>query len=272
MAPLIASLSRARRPGIWAGRPTARRWHRLACPIAGAFLLVHANGVHAAPSASSEADEGAAVGSPALAAPAAVSGQSGALERAVGRNRYLDRLTREAQARGLPPAIADAVASVESGYNPRAVGAAGEVGLMQVMPATAAMLGLKEPATALLDPETNIRFGVAYLARAWTLANGDLCRALMKYRAGPTEERMTVRSVEYCRIARSHLAAIGSSFAYAAIPPLPAATTPTTHQGRSAVQDARQAALAAITARFWAAYVARVRAIEARSARLMRGG
>ena len=63
-----------------------------------------------------------------------------------------------------------------------------------------------------------MRFGVAYLARAWELARGDVCRTLMKYRAGWGEERMTPLSVEYCRRAREHLAAIGSPLAGGALP------------------------------------------------------
>jgi hypothetical protein len=77
--------------------------------------------------------------------------------------------------------------------------AVGEVGLMQIRPQTAAMLGYGGDAAGLFEPETNVRFGVAYLARAWELAGGDLCRALMKYRAGWGEERMTPLSVEYSR-------------------------------------------------------------------------
>ncbi len=84
---------------------------------------------------------------------------------------------------------------------------------MQIRPTTAAMLGYRGTLAGLFEPETNIRYGVTYLARAWQLAEGDLCRALMKYRAGHGEERMTPLSVEYCRRVRTHLAAIGSPFA-----------------------------------------------------------
>src|SRR3954469_23160001 len=52
-----------------------------------------------------------------------------------------------------------------------------------------------------------------YLAEAWRLANGNLCRALMKYRAGWGEERLSPLSQEYCRRARVHLANIGSPLA-----------------------------------------------------------
>jgi hypothetical protein len=128
-----------------------------------------------------------------------------------GRKVHLETIRREAEQVGLPPDVADAVVQVESAYDPGAVGGVGEVGLMQIRPTTAAMLGYSGTLAGLFEPETNIRYGVAYLGRAWQLADGDLCRALMKYRAGHGEERMTPLSVEYCRRVRIHLATIGSA-------------------------------------------------------------
>ena len=130
-----------------------------------------------------------------------------------GRAAFLDLITREAEKVGLPPDVADAVAHVESRFNPTAIGGVGEVGLMQIRPQTAAMLGYRDGVTGLFDPEVNVRYGVKYLAQAWQLAEGDLCRTLMKYRAGHGEERMSALSAEYCRRARLHLAAIGSPLA-----------------------------------------------------------
>lgn len=127
------------------------------------------------------------------------------------RSLYQDIIKREADSHGLPHAIADAVVRIESGYNPSAVGGVGEIGLMQVRPSTAAMLGFKGSNAELAEPEDNIRYGVAYLAKAWRLAGGDICRALMKYRAGHGEETMTPLSAEYCRRAKMHLAALGWS-------------------------------------------------------------
>ena len=130
-----------------------------------------------------------------------------------GRKAHLETIRREAEQVGLPPDIADAVVQVESAYDPGAVGGVGEVGLMQIRPTTAAMLGYRGTLAGLFEPETNVRYGIAYLGRAWQLADGDLCRTLMKYRAGHGEERMTPLSVEYCRRVRTHLAAIGSPIA-----------------------------------------------------------
>ncbi len=116
---------------------------------------------------------------------------------------------REALARGLPPEMADAVMRTESAYRPDARGAAGEIGLMQVMPPTARMLGFKGTPAELADPEINIGLGVRYLAEAWRLARGDICTAAMKYRAGHNETRFSVLSVQYCIKVRSHLASVG---------------------------------------------------------------
>jgi soluble lytic murein transglycosylase-like protein len=116
---------------------------------------------------------------------------------------------REAAPRGLPAAIADAVMKIESAYDANARGRAGEIGLMQVMPPTARLLGFAGDDAALAEPATNIRLGVRYLAEAWRLAGGDLCTALMKYRAGHNETRFSVLSVRYCVAARAHLASVG---------------------------------------------------------------
>jgi soluble lytic murein transglycosylase-like protein len=123
------------------------------------------------------------------------------------RARYRALIREQAKLAGLPPEIAEAVAEVESGLNPQAVGAAGEIGLMQVLPSTARMLGFTGTTAELADPATNVSYGVRYLAGAWRLAAGDLCTTVMKYRAGHGEARFSHRSVDYCLKTRSKLAA-----------------------------------------------------------------
>jgi soluble lytic murein transglycosylase-like protein len=138
-----------------------------------------------------------------------------AIERRGGGDPRLDRgeyraiIEREATAYGVPAALVDAVMARESSYNPDTVGADGEIGLMQLMPATARMLGFSGTPTELAVPETNIHFGVVYLAGAWRLARGDICTAAMKYRAGHSETRFSYKSVDYCIKLRAHLAARG---------------------------------------------------------------
>lgn len=115
----------------------------------------------------------------------------------------------EAKRSGLAPEIADSVMAVESGYNPAAIGDSGEIGLMQILPSTARMLGFTGSNSELAVPATNIHYGVMYLSQAWQLAGGDLCTAVMKYRAGHGETRFSYRSVDYCLAVRGKLMARG---------------------------------------------------------------
>lgn len=124
---------------------------------------------------------------------------------AIGRDTYAQMVMDEARRQGVPPALADAVAVVESGYNVMARGTSGEVGLMQILPATAMQLGFSGTTDALFVPWTNIHFGVAYLARAWSLSGGSVCRALMKYRAGWGQEDFSPLSIDYCARASAYL-------------------------------------------------------------------
>lgn len=180
-----------------------------------------------------------------------------------GRLAYAILLKREAVAVGIPVDVADAVMAVESGYDPTKVGGVGEVGLMQVLPSTAAMLGFTGSPADLAEPDANIHYGVTYLAGAWRRAGGDLCRALMKYRAGHGEETMTARSVQYCTRARAHLASLGSPFARATIPVAAATPDPASAPRR------RTASIPAVNpklrgAAFWAAHDLRIKTLTAR--------
>lgn len=117
--------------------------------------------------------------------------------------RYLAR--KEAEVQGVPYSLVDAVMWVESRHNPSATGGVGEVGLMQIRPGTAKMLGFRGTLGELRKPQTNIRFGTRYLAGAWRLAKGDICTTVMKYRAGHGEHRFSVRSVDYCKKVRKYM-------------------------------------------------------------------
>lgn len=147
---------------------------------------------------------------PSAASPAAEASRSAAKAASVfdAREPYRLIARREAARLGVPYELVDAVMSVESRYNPLAGGKAGEVGLMQVMPQTARLLGFSGTNQQLSEPETNIRLGAAYLAGAWKLANQDICTAVMKYRAGHNETRFSVLSVRYCMRVRQHLASL----------------------------------------------------------------
>ena len=138
------------------------------------------------------------------------------------RPALLKQVLEEAARQGVPPDLADAVAVVETGYTPQAVGRSGEIGLMQVMPGTAAGLGFHGSLDELADPATNIHYGVSYLAKAWASAGGNPCRALMKYRAGVSEEGYSPLSLQYCHHAATWLATAQSAMAQAVADTTPA--------------------------------------------------
>jgi soluble lytic murein transglycosylase-like protein len=126
-----------------------------------------------------------------------------------GTDLYRRLAQHRAIENGVPLAIVDAVMSVESAYKPQAIGDAGEVGLMQVLPSTATMLGFTGSLDELAVPVTNIQYGTQYLADAWRLAEGDICTTVMKYRAGHGESRFSEKSVSYCVQVRKRLRAMG---------------------------------------------------------------
>ncbi|MBQ7592873.1 MAG: lytic transglycosylase domain-containing protein [Synergistaceae bacterium] len=75
-----------------------------------------------------------------------------------------------------------AMIQVESGWDTRAVSNKGAQGLMQLMPRTAAMLGVTNP----FDPVQNIEGGVRYISDLTDKYRGDIEKALAAYNAGPT--------------------------------------------------------------------------------------
>jgi hypothetical protein len=109
-----------------------------------------------------------------------------------------DIIARHASANGVPLPLAQAVIRVESNFRVNARGRAGEVGLMQIKPATARGLGYSGSTKALYDPETNIRWGMKYLGIAHRLAGGSTCRTILKYNAGHGAKRMNPVSAAYC--------------------------------------------------------------------------
>ena len=93
-------------------------------------------------------------------------------------------LIREvAKTHGVPPRLALAIASVESNMNCRAPrGAAGEVGIMQVLPPTAYSVGVGR--AELKTCYGAVLAGVRYLRRALSESEGDIIRAAYLYNAG----------------------------------------------------------------------------------------
>ncbi|WP_234004332.1 lytic transglycosylase domain-containing protein [Chromobacterium vaccinii] len=94
--------------------------------------------------------------------------------------RYRPLIDDVARQHALDPMLIHAVVQVESAYRPEAVSGKGAVGLMQLMPATAARFGQ----TALYDPRANLQAGAAYLDWLMNRFGGRLDLALAAYNAG----------------------------------------------------------------------------------------
>jgi soluble lytic murein transglycosylase-like protein len=91
-----------------------------------------------------------------------------------------EMIDRAAAANDLPPAFVHSVARAESAYRPDAVSVKGAIGVMQLMPATAASLQADPH-----DPEQNIEAGARYLRELLIRYDGDSVKALAAYNAGP---------------------------------------------------------------------------------------
>ncbi len=91
------------------------------------------------------------------------------------------RVIETATRLGVDPALVLAVIETESGESPDAVSPKGAVGLMQVLPETAAEVGFPDAA----DPARNLEAGCRYLAALLESFGGDVELALAAYNAGP---------------------------------------------------------------------------------------
>lgn len=115
-------------------------------------------------------------------------------------------VARYAASYGVPASLAHAVIRIESNYRVDALGSAGEIGLMQIKPATARMMGYSGSSKGLYNPETNIKFGIKYLSMAHKLGGGTTCGTILKYNAGHAAKRMNPVSARYCSKVKRHLA------------------------------------------------------------------
>jgi len=102
----------------------------------------------------------------------------------LNRAPYEKMVATHAKANGVPEALVHRVIVRESKYHPGLIGHGGTIGLMQIKLATARGVGYTGDAEGLRDPETNLTYGVKYLAGAYRAAEGDHDRAVRLYAAG----------------------------------------------------------------------------------------
>jgi len=134
------------------------------------------------------------------------SGYGVARPLAPGRraSEYDGLIQEHASRHALQPDFVRAVIQAESAFNPRARSPKGAMGLMQLMPATAAEFQVTNP----YDPAENIRAGVSYLKSLLTRFDNDVSLALAAYNAGPRAVEKYGRAVPPYKETRNYVSRI----------------------------------------------------------------
>jgi soluble lytic murein transglycosylase-like protein len=119
--------------------------------------------------------------------------------KAQQRADYEKLVALHARANLVPETLVHRVIVRESKYRPDLVGRGGTIGLMQIKLGTARSLGYMGDAKGLRDPDTNLAYGVKYLAGAYRAANGDHDRAVRYFAGGyyPVAKRQRLEHLKY---------------------------------------------------------------------------
>lgn len=119
-----------------------------------------------------------------------------AAEKINARNtEVIEMIKTLAPAQGVPTWFALRIAKVESNYNPKARGSAGELGLYQLKCSTAREMGFRGNCTTLLNPAVNIHYGLKHLAVAIKKSNGNLKLAASKHNGGLGRKKLVASYV-----------------------------------------------------------------------------
>ena len=111
------------------------------------------------------------------------------------RGRVVALITSMAPRYGVPTWFALRIAKVESGFNPNARGRAGEYGVFQLKCATARGIGFRGNCSALLNPSTNVQYGLKHLSLAVRSSRGNLRLAASKHNGGLGRKSMVRKYV-----------------------------------------------------------------------------
>ena len=96
------------------------------------------------------------------------------------KGQILGMINKVARENGIDERLIQALIKQESGFNPKAKSKAGAMGLMQLMPATAKAMGVKDP----YNPTQNVEGGVKYFKSLMNKYNGNIILSLAAYNAG----------------------------------------------------------------------------------------
>jgi transglycosylase-like protein with SLT domain len=134
--------------------------------------------------------------------------------RVVASSPFHEMITAAAMGEGVDPALVEAVVAVESAFRPRAVSRKGAMGLMQLMPQTARLLGVSDA----FDPRQNLIGGTRHLRNLLDLFGGDLPRALAAYNAGANAVR-TYGGIPPYRETREYVRMVLARYQPGPVPP-----------------------------------------------------